>query len=214
LSGLVLSPGGLLVLITLPIVGKLLTRFEARWLVVFGVTLVALSLFHMATFNLDIDFRTAMMARVYQSAGMAFLFVPINVMAFYFVPKEKFNNATGIINLARNIGGSFGIANVVTLLARRTQFHQNVLVSHITPLDPAYQAMVSGAKQVLFRAGSNPVDAVAQANGLAYGLLQRHAAMLAFGDDFWLMGLTFLSLIPLMFLMKKSRPHQSPMGAI
>jgi len=214
LSGLVLSPGGLLVLITLPIVGKLLTRFEARWLVVFGVTLVALSLFHMATFNLDIDFRTAMMARVYQSAGMAFLFVPINVMAFYFIPKEKFNNATGIINLARNIGGSFGIANVVTLLARRTQFHQNVLVSHLTPLDPPYQAMVSGAKQVLFRAGSNPVDAVAQANGLAYGLLQRHAAMLAFGDDFWLMGLTFLSLIPLMFLMKKSRSHQSPMGAI
>ena len=74
----------------------------------------------MATFNLDIDFHTAMMARIYQSAGMAFLFVPINVMAFYFIPKEKINNATGIINLARNIGGSFGIANVVTLLARRT----------------------------------------------------------------------------------------------
>jgi len=82
-----------------------------------------------------------------------------------------------------------------------------VLVSHLTPLDPAYQSMVSGAKQVLFGAGSNSVDAVAQANGLAYGLLQRHAAMLAFVDDFWLMGLTFLSLIPLMFLMKKAKPH-------
>ncbi len=96
----------------------------------------------MATFNLDIDFHTAMMARIYQSAGMAFLFVPINVMAFYFIPKEKFNNATGIINLARNIGGSFGIANVVTLLARRTQFHQGMLVSHMTPFDSAYRAHV------------------------------------------------------------------------
>jgi DHA2 family multidrug resistance protein len=213
LSGLVLSPGGLLVLITLPIVGKLLTRFEARWLVVWGVSIVALSLFHMATFNLDIDFRTAMMARVYQSAGMAFLFVPINVMAFYFIPKEKFNNATGIINLARNIGGSCGIANVMTLLARRSQFHQNVLVSHLTPLDPAYQSMVNGARQLLYGAGSSSVDALAQAHGLVYGLLQRHAAMLAFVDDFWLMGLTFLSLIPLMFLMKKSGTHQAPMGA-
>ena len=133
LSGLVLSPGGIMVVIMLPIVGKLLTQFDARWLVVFGVVIVALSLFHMATFNLDIDFRTAMMARIYQSAGMAFLFVPINVMAFYFIPKEKINNATGIINLARNIGGSFGIANVVTLLARRAQFHQGMLVSHMTP---------------------------------------------------------------------------------
>ena len=73
----------------LPLVGKLLTRFDARWLVICGVVIVAASLFHMATFNLDIDFRTAMMARIYQSAGMAFLFVPINVMAFYFIPKEK-----------------------------------------------------------------------------------------------------------------------------
>jgi len=213
LSGLVLSPGGIVVVIMLPIVGKLLTRFEARWLVICGVVIVAASLFHMATFNLDIDFRTAMMARIYQSAGMAFLFVPINVMAFYFIPKEKFNNATGIINLARNIGGSFGIANVVTLLARRTQFHQGMLVSHMTPFDSAYRAMVNGAAGILHVAGSSYPDAQAQAYGMAYGLLQRHAAMLAFVDDFWLMGLTFLSLIPLMFLMKKSRPHGAPMSA-
>ena len=212
LSGLVLSPGGFLVIILLPIVGRLLTRFEARWLVMVGVASVALSLFHMATFNLDIDFRTAMMARVYQSAGMAFLFVPINVMAFYYIPKMKFNNATGIINLARNIGGSFGIANVMTLLARRSQFHQNMLVSHLTPLDPAYQSLVSGSRQLLFGAGSNSIDAATQAHGLVYGLLQRHATMLAFVDDFWLMGLTFLSLVPLMFFMKKSRPHQALAG--
>ena len=212
LSGLVLSPGGIMVVIMLPIVGKLLTRIEARWLVMCGVLIVTLSLFHMATFNLEIDFRTAMMARIYQSAGFAFLFVPINVMAFYFIPKEKFNNATGIINLARNIGGSFGIANVMTVLARRTQFHQNMLVSHMTSLDMPYHRMVDGARQLLFGAGSSPTDAMAQAQGMAYGLLQRHAAMLAFVDTFWLMGLTFLLLIPLMFLMKKSRPHRAPLA--
>jgi DHA2 family multidrug resistance protein len=214
LSGLVLSPGGFVVILMLPIVGKLLTRIQARWLVICGATIVALSLFHMATFSLDIDFRTAMMARIYQSAGMAFLFVPINVMAFYFIPKEKFNNATGLINLARNIGGSFGIANVVTVLARRSQFHQAMLVSHLTPFDAPYRALVTGSTRILSAAGSNSVDAVAQANGMAYGLLQRHSTMLAFVDDFWLMGLTFLALIPLMFLMKKSRPHQAPQDEI
>jgi DHA2 family multidrug resistance protein len=213
LSGLVLSPGGIVVVIMLPVVGRMLTHFDARWLVVCGVVIVASWLFHMATFNLDIDFHTAMMARIYQSAGMAFLFVPINVMAFYFIPKEKINNATGIINLARNVGGSFGIANVVTLLARRTQFHQGILVSHMTPFDSAYQAMVNGSAKYLFAAGSSFADAQAQANGMAYGLLQRHAAMLAFGDDFWVMGLMFLILVPLMFLMKKSRPQGAPLSA-
>jgi DHA2 family multidrug resistance protein len=210
LSGLVLSPGGFIVVLMLPLVGQLLTRFDARWLVICGVVIVASSLFHMATFNLDIDFHTAMMARIYQSAGMAFLFVPINVMAFYFIPKEKFNNATGIINLARNIGGSFGIANVVTLLARRQQFHQGILVSHMTPFDSAYQAIINGSARVLFVAGSNSTDAQAQAHGMAYGILQRHAAMLAFSDVFWIMGLMFLTLVPLMFMMKKSRPHGGP----
>jgi DHA2 family multidrug resistance protein len=214
LSGLVLSPGGIIVVIMLPLVGKLLTRIEARWLVIFGVVIVAASLFHMAAFNLDIDFRTAMMARIYQSAGMAFLFVPINVMAFYFIPKEKFNNATGIINLARNIGGSFGIANVMTVLARRSQFHQNMLVSHLTPLDLSYQGMLNGARQILFGAGSSSADALAQAHGLTYGLLQRHSAMLAFVDTFWLMGLTFLLLVPLMFLMKKSLPGRAPAAVV
>jgi len=213
LSGLVLSPGGILVIILLPVVGKLLTRLESRWLVVFGLSLLSLSLFHMATFNLEIDFRTAMIARVYQSAGMAFLFVPINVMAFYFIPKEKINNATGIINLARNIGGSMGIAGVVTMLARRAQFHQAVLVSHMTPLDSPYQAMLGGARQMLMGRGSDPVLAAHQAQGLAYGLLMRHATMLAFLDDFWLMGVFILGVIPFMFLMKKVRPHKETEAA-
>ncbi|HTS67621.1 MAG TPA: DHA2 family efflux MFS transporter permease subunit [Terriglobia bacterium] len=210
LSGLVLSPGGVVVVIMLPVVGKMLTRFQPRWLVIFGVSILSLSLFHMAKFNLDIDFHTAMMARIYQSAGMAFMFVPINVMAFYFIPKEKFNNATGIINLARNIGGSFGIALVVTLLARRAQFHQGMLVSHLTPFDSMYLAMVNGTTGILHAAGSSVADAQVQAHGMLYGLLQRHATMLAFVDDFWLMGLVVLALIPLMLLMKKTRTRGTP----
>ena len=81
----------------------------------------------MSRFNLEIDYRTAVWSRMVQSLGLAFLFVPISAAAFAFIPKERTNYATGLFNLARNIGGSSGIATVTTLLARRAQFHQQIL---------------------------------------------------------------------------------------
>ncbi len=214
LSGLVLSPGSLLVLIALPIVGRLTQVVEARWLVAIGLAITGFSLLHMAHFNLQISFTTAVSAWAYSRLGMAFLFTPINVMAFYFIPKEKMNNATGLINLARNIGGSVGIANVATLLARRAQVHQSVLVSHLTPLDPAYSASLSGASHFLMSQGSNPVQALNQAHGLIYGNLVRQATMLAYTDTFWLLGLTFLAMIPFMFLMKKIQLRAAPTAPV
>jgi DHA2 family multidrug resistance protein len=208
LSGLVLSPGSLVVLLALPIVGRLTQSVEPRWLITIGLAITGFSLLHMAHFNLEIDFRTAVMAWTYSRLGMAFLFTPVNVMAFHYIAKEKMNNATGLINLARNIGGSVGIANVATLLARRAQVHQSVLVSHLTPLDPAYTASLSGASRFLMAQGSDPVQALNQAHGLVYGNLIRQANMLAYTDSFWLLGLTFLAMIPFMFLMKKTQPHR------
>ena len=119
----------------LPIVGRLTQKVEARWMVAFGLGVTGLALLHMSTFNLQLDIWTAVRAWTFSRIGMAFLFIPINVTAFYFIPKEKMNNATGIINLARNIGGSVGIANVATLLSRRAQVHQAMLVAHLTPYD-------------------------------------------------------------------------------
>ena len=213
LSGLVLSPGGLFTMLALPIVGRLTQKFEARWLVAIGLAITGFALLHMSNFNLDIDFWTALKAWTISRVGMAFLFVPINVMAFYYIPKEKMNNATGIINLARNIGGSVGIANVTTMLARRAQVHQEILVSHVTPLDQAYQSAISGASRFLMQQGSSPTQALQQAQGLIYGNLVRQATMQAFVDTFWLLGLTFLAMIPLMFLMKTAKPHPGPLAA-
>ena len=207
LSGLVLSPGGLITLLALPLVGRLTQKVEARWLVAIGLLITGYSLMRMANFNLEIDFWTALEAWTFSRLGMAFLFIPINVMAFYFIPKEKINNATGIINLARNIGGSVGIANVATMLARRAQIHQANLVSHLTPLDASYRAAAQGATQLLMMRGSSPTQAATQAQALIYGNLLRQSSMLAFVDAFWLLGLTFIGMIPLMLLLKKAKPH-------
>jgi len=207
-AGLVLSPGAILVLILLPLVGRLLGHIEARWMVMFGGLALTASLFHMAGFNLEISFVTAVWARTYQAFAFAFLFVPINVMAFYFVTREKVNNASGILNLSRNMGGSVGISVVTTILSRGVQAHQASLVGDMNPLAAAYQRMVRGATGYFLSRGSDPVQAATQARGLAYGLLQRHAAMLAFTDDFRILGILFLFVIPLLFFMKKARPHR------
>src|SRR5499427_1902260 len=207
LSGLVLSPGGIALMLGMAIVGRLLGRFEARWLIVFGSTVASASLFQMSSFNLDIDFRTAMWARTIQALGMAFLFVPINTTAFSSVPRERLGYATGLMNLFRNIGGSAGIAMVSTMLARREQFHQQVLVSHLTPLDGGYAGIAQNIADTLTSQGNSAADAVLRAQGVLYGMVQKSAAMLAVDDTFWILALVFLSMIPLVIFLKKTARH-------
>jgi len=207
-SGLALSPGGLAIMVMMPIVGFLLSRIEARWLVIFGLLVSAYGLFQMTEFNLDIDFRHAVTARIVQSLGLAFLFVPINTMAFYFIDKTKTSYATGLINLARNMGGSTGIALSVTLIARRQQLHQQRLVEHLTPTDGTYQATLEAMKQMFMSKGADAVHAAAQAQQMVYGMVLRQATLLSFLENFRLLAYTFLAVIPLMLLMKRIRPRK------
>src|SRR5579863_6461834 len=167
-SGFVLLPGGSVLLLALPLVGWLLSRVEARWLVVFGLIVMGIGLFQLSNFDLDVAMRTPIYDWVISRAGAAFLFVPINVMAFFFVPKERINNATGLINLSRNIGGSMGISFVTTWLDRRAQFHQQVLAGHIQNGSAAYQHALQRIAHYLMMRGLDAPHAVAQAQGMIY----------------------------------------------
>ena len=117
----------------MPIVGMLVGRVDARWLIAFGLIVTSLALFNMMRFDTNVDYATLAWARIYQSVGLAFLFIPVNTIAFLGLPPGKNNDASAIINMMRNLGGSFGIAIATTILARRQQLHQNVLVGHVTP---------------------------------------------------------------------------------
>ncbi|MBS1867122.1 MAG: DHA2 family efflux MFS transporter permease subunit, partial [Acidobacteria bacterium] len=119
MAGLALSPGGAVIMLMMPVVGFLVSRVDTKILISFGCIVCSLSLFVMAGWNLQLDYRHAVYGRMLQSLGLAFLFIPINVSAFAYVPKEKTNMGTGIINLARNVGASVGIATVTTVLERR-----------------------------------------------------------------------------------------------
>jgi DHA2 family multidrug resistance protein len=140
---------------------------------------------------------------------MAFLFVPLNTLAFSYMPKRLTNSATGLINLARNIGGSTGIAAVATMLARRAQFHQHQLVAHLTPMHQGYRDMLDRAGQFLILQGDSPADAAQRAHGLLYGILLRESAMKAFIDAFWMLAVIFLVMAPLMFLMRRVHHQRS-----
>ena len=204
-AGLALMPGGLAIIMCMPLVGYLLGHTDARKLLFFGFTVLALSLFHMTGFDTAIDFRSVATARVFQAMGLAFLFVPINTVSYAFLPPGKNNAASGLINLARNVGGSVGISFVITMLARRTQVHQTNLTHNLTAGSGQYQAMISNATHILQAHGSNAAEAARQAQGLVASTLNQQATMLAYIDNFWMLGLAASCMIPLVFLMKKAK---------
>jgi DHA2 family multidrug resistance protein len=206
-AGEVISPGGFLIIVMLPFVGKLLGVVEARWMIGIGLAITAFSMFHMTTFNTEMDYKYVMLARCLQAAGLAFLFVPINTAAYAFVPRNKNNAASGLINLARNVGGSVGISLVITILSHRTQFHQARLVEQTTRLNPQFNAALKATVGVFGSGGGG--------NGpyaLLMGQIQRQAATLAYVDCFWLFGIAFTVLVPFVFVMKRVAPGTGPGG--
>jgi DHA2 family multidrug resistance protein len=211
-AGLALMPGGIAIILCMPLVGFLLGHTDARRLLLFGLTMVSFSLIHMTNFDTAIDFRTLATARVFQAMGLAFLFVPINTAAYAFIPHGKNNAASGLINLARNIGGSVGISFVTTMLARRAQVHQSNLTARLNSGNGQFQAAITNTTHMLIAHGSSPTEAARQAYGIIAFNLNRQATMLAYVDNFWILGVCVAAMIPFVFLMKKVKPG-GPMAA-
>jgi DHA2 family multidrug resistance protein len=202
-AGLALLPGGVCLMMLMPLVGFMLSRFDARKLMMGGLIVLSFSLFNMTNLNLEVDFRTMVFARMIQTAGLAFLFVPINTAAYAFLPKDKNNAASGLMNLARNIGGSVGISIVTTMLDRRQQFHLSRMASHLSGGSPQVQSMLQGTSQALQARGFSPSEAMHKAYAMLQGNYFRQASMLAYIDNFWLLGVAILVMVPLVFLMKR-----------
>lgn len=205
-SGEALTPGGLALLCLMPVIGFLTTKVQARVLAAIGFTVMSLSLFHMTVFNLDIDFKTAMVARIFQSLSLGFLFVPINTAAFSGLRPEQSNQVSSLMNLSRNLGASFGISIVTTYLERQTQAHRVFLVEHLSLFNDQYRVAVKGLEHWT---GHGSLAAVATLQGL----MERQARMLAFLDNFWFLAIATAVMVPLAFLMKKNRPGKDSLAA-
>jgi DHA2 family multidrug resistance protein len=213
-AGLVLGPAGAISIVILPLVGKATERIDSRFLLGTGLLISAYALYYMSGFNLQIDFETAVMSRVIQGLGMPFFFVSLSFVTMAYVPKERMNNASAIFNLLRNMGGSFGVAFVTTVLARRAQFHQHRLVDHLTPYDPRLSIPFNDLKDYLSTKLGTFGDQTQIAGAVIYRGLQREAASLAFNDAFFMQALLFLGLLGLLWIIRKPPmdPRTSPAG--
>jgi DHA2 family multidrug resistance protein len=209
-AGMVLSPGGITVMICMPIVGQLVSRVDARYLIAFGFVVLAVALVHMSTIYPGIDFRTAMFYRIYQSIGLAFLFVPINTISFVNIPPSQGNQVSAMINLFRNLGGSVGISALSTILARRSQVHQSYLAAHTS--SPAFANVLHTAKAMFFTAGNSLPDAAKLANGELYRTVQQQATALAYIDAIRVLTVCCVLALPLIMFARRNRPGGAAMA--
>ncbi|HEX4515715.1 MAG TPA: DHA2 family efflux MFS transporter permease subunit [Polyangiaceae bacterium] len=210
LAGEALSPGGLLVMAMMPMIGALVARVDARKLIALGFLISGASLFYMAHhIDREISFGVAVRLRMYQAAGLAFLFVPISTISYVGLPQEKYNQASGIINLARNMGGDIGIAALTTLLARRSQHHQVDLVAHTTAVNPTFNARLAAMTRTLVHSGASTHEAHRRALAALSRRVISEAATLSYMDLLWMFGVATLVMVPLTFLMKKNEPGKS-----
>lgn len=211
-AGLAISPGGLVVLVLMPVAGRLVGKVQPRLIACFGMAMLGLGTLFMATLNLQMDYATVVLARCLQASALAFLFIPLNTAAYASIPPGKNNSASALLTLARNLGGSVGIATVTTVLSQRFQYHHSVLVSHLTPYDPASALWLGRAAEALRAAGLSAQAALAQAQGLLYRELVRQATILSYLDNFWLLGIGALALAPAALALRRIPLGRRPAG--
>jgi MFS transporter, DHA2 family, multidrug resistance protein len=208
LAGLALAPGGIATLIMMPIVGKLTTKINPKFILFTGLLIVGYSMVMMIRFNLFIDFEMAALPRIVMGFGLSMIFVPLMSMAFATIPKEEMGNATSIFSLLRNIAGSFGIAAMTTILAQRAQFHQFRFAEHLNPYDPRYQMALHNAT-ALVQAKTGIANEMA-ANGVIYQSLLREANLFSFVDAYYISAVIIFGILPLVFLLKRPQHTASP----
>ncbi len=205
-AGLVISPGGLGIIVLMPLVGFLVAKVDARYLVAYGFFSCSVALFTMLNLNLDVNYGYVAWLRVFQASGLAFLFVPISTISFAGIPPGKNNDASGLTNLARNIGGSVGTAFLVTVLARRAQYHQHRLGDHLTSSLGPMQNQVALTARYLHDKGGLAFS-VAQGQNLATGNVLRQliiqATLLSYLDVIKCFAIAMGMMVPVVFIMTK-----------
>jgi DHA2 family multidrug resistance protein len=204
-AGMVLSPGALVLMCTMPIAGRIVSsgKFDPRLLVAIGYAITAVGLFNLTRLDLGVSFGQITLWRAYQVMGLSFIFIPISTLNYLGVPRNKNNQISSFSNFARNIGGSVGTALLTTFLQRTQQTHISALSSHVVAGSPQYSRFMDMTRDSLTRLGQSPEAAKQLAMGNAWQALNRQAQMLSYQNSFWGLSLLIACLIPLPFIMRR-----------
>jgi DHA2 family multidrug resistance protein len=204
-AGLVLAPRAVMLLVCMPIVGRLYRHLDARVLVVFGILVTCWSYYDLSRLSLEAGFWNLVPTLLIMGIGMPFMFVTLSTLSLSTIPRADMTDATSLYTLSRRIGGNVGYALVATLVARGQQIHRVQLVAHVTPYNSNLADFQRQAARLLDHAGLNPAALNHTSQALLNFLVNRQASMMAYNDVSWILGLLFLSTIPLALMLPRRR---------
>jgi DHA2 family multidrug resistance protein len=202
-AGFAMAPRGIGSFLGMPVIGFLIAKVDSRRLVAGGLIVGGFTLLWLGQLNLNAGYWDIFWPQFLQGLGLSMVFVPLTTISMDPIPKERMGNATSLFNLMRNLGGSIGIAATSTMLARRSQSTAAILSDNVTAYNPASRSALAASRDAFIRAGSDPVTATNRAYAAVSGMVHRQATMVAFVEIFTLLGLIFLALVPLVFVMKR-----------
>ena len=202
-AGLVLSPGGIVLVLMMPIAGRLTGKVQPRILIAIGAAICAVAMFDMTRINGAVDFRFFAASRMLLSVALPFVFIPIMTASFDGIPRDKTDMASALINMARNTGGSIGISLANNVLAHREQFHQSRLIELVNPSTPQYQDALKQVTGYFAAQGASLAHAQQQALTWIGQQVQTQATLLAYIDVFWALMLISAAAIPLALILRK-----------
>src|ERR1700676_1995517 len=205
-------PRGLASFMFMPLVGYLTGKVDARKLLAAGFLVTALAMYMISQFSLGVASSNFWLPLLLQGAGLGLIFVPLTTITNDPVPRERMGNATSIFNLMRNVGASIGISMVETMQVRRTQAHVNILGKYVNPSNPKARQTIEGLRALFISQGKDAATATRQAYAAVWGMVQQQAAMLSYNDAFRFLAVTFLLMLPLVFLMRKAKKGKAVMA--
>ena len=200
-AGLILSPGGVVVIILIPMVGRLMTIVQTRFIVAVGFFLMGCALFYSSHLAPNIDFRTLVMMRSFQTAGLAFLFVPISTITYLTLPRELSGDAAALFSMVRNVSGSIGISTATALVTQRSQIRQSYLSEWASPLHQPYNALVAQYEHSLLASGHAAGTVHGVAVGQVYQTFRTQVSVLAYSDVFLFFSFIAFLAVPFCFML-------------
>jgi DHA2 family multidrug resistance protein len=196
----------MVIAVLMPLVGWMVARFDVRWMIAFGVVVISYSMWRMSLFTTQIDFRTIVEARIVQGFGLAFVFVPINTIAYANVESRDRNSASSLMSIARNVGGSVGIGYVSAMLARGAQSAQAVLVRNATTGSAPYYQAHSALSARFLQSTGDAARSSQMAHAVLAQMVSEQSRLLAYMQQFALLAVAFLAILPVVFMMRRRQP--------
>ena len=200
LAGLVLSPGAALILVLIPIVGRVLPYIQTRYIIGFGFFTLGCAYGYAHGVTPDATFTTLALMRATQTLGLAFLFVPTSAITYSTMPRALNGDASSLYVMLRNVAGSIGISLATAGVTERTQIRQSYLAGHLNAFNPAFNDYLAHAEQALLGMGRSAGQVTNQAMGLALQTLNLQAAVLAYRDVFAYCAIAAFCIVPVTFL--------------